>query len=66
MRPDKVNDLLDTLNYHLANSPLTVIEWDHEFRVKRWSGQVISHATSVEIATTLRTDASSTVSGNAR
>ena len=29
----------DILTRHLANSPLSVIEWDHEFRVKFWSGQ---------------------------
>lgn len=24
---------------HIANTPLAVIEWDHEFRVARWTGQ---------------------------
>ncbi len=31
--------VLATLNFHLANSPLGVIEWDHEFRVRFWSGR---------------------------
>ena len=25
------------INFHLENSPLAVIEWDHDFRVSRWS-----------------------------
>ncbi len=33
------NHVLETLTRHLINSPLSVIEWDHEFRVKFWSGQ---------------------------
>jgi diguanylate cyclase (GGDEF)-like protein/PAS domain S-box-containing protein len=28
---------IDLLDYHLDNSPLGVIEWDAQFRVKRWS-----------------------------
>jgi PAS domain S-box-containing protein len=27
------------LNFHVNNSPLAVIEWDTEFRVRRWSGR---------------------------
>ena len=27
----------ETLNFHVSNSPLGVIEWDKEFRVVRWS-----------------------------
>lgn len=27
------------LSFHLENSPLAIIEWDHEFRVARWSKQ---------------------------
>ncbi|MEQ8514988.1 MAG: PAS domain S-box protein, partial [Chromatocurvus sp.] len=30
---------LEALTGYLANSPLTVIEWDHEYRVTFWSGQ---------------------------
>ncbi|MFB8797254.1 MAG: PAS domain S-box protein [Microcoleus sp.] len=29
----------DRLEFHLANSPMAVIEWDSEFRVLRWSPQ---------------------------
>jgi|AGSF01.1.fsa_nt_gi PAS domain S-box len=29
----------DRLEFHLANSPMAVIEWDSEFRVRRWSPQ---------------------------
>lgn len=25
------------LNFHVTNSPLAVIEWDHNFRVRKWS-----------------------------
>ncbi|MBW4679948.1 MAG: PAS domain S-box protein [Microcoleus vaginatus WJT46-NPBG5] len=28
---------LQKLNFHVENSPLAVIEWDREFRVRRWS-----------------------------
>jgi PAS domain S-box-containing protein len=28
-----------TLSTHLENTPLAVIEWDHDFRIDRWSGQ---------------------------
>ncbi len=31
--------ILETLTAHLQNSPLTVVEWDHNFRVTFWSGQ---------------------------
>ncbi|HLO50756.1 MAG TPA: PAS domain S-box protein [Kamptonema sp.] len=27
------------LTFHVENSPVGVVEWDSEFRVKRWSGQ---------------------------
>lgn len=27
------------LSFHVENTPLAVIEWDHEFRVVRWTGQ---------------------------
>jgi PAS domain S-box-containing protein len=27
------------LSAHLDNTPLAVIEWDHEFRITRWTGQ---------------------------
>jgi PAS domain S-box-containing protein len=27
------------LRFHVENSPLAVIEWDHEFRIQRWSSQ---------------------------
>lgn len=38
--PDTANkQFLQRLTAHLANSPLTVIEWDSDFRVKFWSGQ---------------------------
>lgn len=30
-------DSVSLLNYHLNNSPLAVIEWDAQFRVKKWS-----------------------------
>jgi len=29
----------ELLDLHIRNSPLAVVEWDHEFRVVRWSGQ---------------------------
>lgn len=29
----------ELLSFHVDNSPLAVVEWDHEFRVKRWSPQ---------------------------
>ncbi|TVQ43515.1 MAG: EAL domain-containing protein [Gloeocapsa sp. DLM2.Bin57] len=28
---------IDLLNYHLDNTPLAVVQWDAQFRVKRWS-----------------------------
>lgn len=39
--PDKPADLatMNTLDFHVTNSPLGVIEWDHEFRVRAWSGR---------------------------
>ena len=39
MAAHQPNRVLETLTLHLVNSPLSVIEWDHEFRVKFWSGQ---------------------------
>ncbi|MCK8514959.1 EAL domain-containing protein [Methylonatrum kenyense] len=33
-----MNSTDDILTYHIANSPLAVVEWDHAFRVCRWSG----------------------------
>ncbi|MBW4612200.1 MAG: PAS domain S-box protein [Desmonostoc vinosum HA7617-LM4] len=36
-RHDSWQDALSILAFHLENSPLAVIEWDHEFRVSRWS-----------------------------
>ncbi len=36
--PDR-KAILETLTAHLVNSPLTVIEWDRDFRVAFWSGQ---------------------------
>ena len=39
MAANQANRVLETLTRHLVNSPLSVIEWDHEFRVKFWSGQ---------------------------
>jgi PAS domain S-box-containing protein len=32
-----LQDALQKLNFHVENSPLAVIEWNHEFRVTRWS-----------------------------
>ncbi len=32
-----LRDLLQRLTFHVENSPLAVIEWDHEFRISRWS-----------------------------
>jgi PAS domain S-box-containing protein len=32
-----LRDVLQRLTFHVENSPLAVIEWDHEFRVSRWS-----------------------------
>jgi PAS domain S-box-containing protein len=32
-----LQNALQRLNFHVENSPLAVIEWDHEFRVSRWS-----------------------------
>ena len=31
----------EPLDFHIKNSPLGVIEWDHEFRVRRWSGRAL-------------------------
>jgi PAS domain S-box-containing protein len=28
---------LQKLNFHVENTPLAVVEWNHEFRVRRWS-----------------------------
>jgi PAS domain S-box-containing protein len=33
------SDAAALLEFHIGNSPLVVIEWDHEFRVRRWSGR---------------------------
>lgn len=30
---------LQTLNYHINNNPMAVIEWDRNFRVTKWSAQ---------------------------
>lgn len=30
---------LDLLNFHIENSPLAFIEWDEEFKIKRWSAK---------------------------
>ncbi|MBH8552848.1 PAS domain S-box protein [Nostocaceae cyanobacterium CENA357] len=32
-----LRDVLQRLTFHVENSPLAVIEWDHEFRISRWS-----------------------------
>ncbi len=32
-----LQNALQRLNFHVENSPLAVVEWDHEFRVSRWS-----------------------------
>ncbi len=32
-----LDDALNRLTFHVENSPLAVIEWDHNFRVSRWS-----------------------------
>jgi PAS domain S-box-containing protein len=32
-----LQNALQRLNFHVENSPLAVIEWDHQFRVSRWS-----------------------------
>ncbi|GAX44668.1 multi-sensor signal transduction histidine kinase [Tolypothrix sp. NIES-4075] len=34
-----LQNALQRLNFHVENSPLAVIEWDHEFRVSRWSSE---------------------------
>lgn len=31
--------VMEILTFHLTNSPLCVVEWDHEFRVNFWSGR---------------------------
>ncbi len=31
--------VLEILDFHLVNSPLGVVEWNHEFRVRSWSGR---------------------------
>ncbi|MDY7024342.1 MAG: PAS domain S-box protein, partial [Cyanobacteriota bacterium] len=40
---ERINTALERthqqLNFHIENSPLAVIEWDHKFRVQRWSKQ---------------------------
>lgn len=33
----KLRHAYEQLNYHISNTPLGVIEWDEEFRVKFWS-----------------------------
>jgi len=32
-----LSQTLQKLNFHIENSPLAVVEWDHDFRVSRWS-----------------------------
>ena len=34
-----LRDALETLSFHVNNSPLAVIEWDAEFRAIRWTAQ---------------------------
>lgn len=36
---ERYTETYQTLSSHIDNTPLGVIEWDAEFRVKRWSGQ---------------------------
>ena len=36
---NKLKKALQKLSYHTDNSPLATVEWDREFRVKRWSKQ---------------------------
>ncbi|OWK47460.1 PAS domain-containing hybrid sensor histidine kinase/response regulator [Fimbriiglobus ruber] len=35
----RLRQAYQTLSSHIDNTPLAVIEWDREFRVRRWSGQ---------------------------
>jgi len=34
---DAARDAYQRINFHVENSPLAVVEWDHDFRVSRWS-----------------------------
>lgn len=34
-----LRDALQKLSFHVENSPLAVMEWNHEFRLQRWSQQ---------------------------
>ena len=34
---DAAHDAYQRINFHVENSPLAVVEWDHDFRVSRWS-----------------------------
>ena len=36
---ERYTETYQTLSSHMDNTPLAVIEWDAEFRAKRWSGQ---------------------------
>ena len=34
---EAARDAYQRINFHVENSPLAVVEWDHDFRVSRWS-----------------------------
>ncbi|YAF98727.1 MAG: ATP-binding protein [Nodularia sp. CChRGM 3473] len=34
---NSLRDVLQRLTFHVENSPLAIIEWDHEFCISRWS-----------------------------
>ncbi len=34
-----LRDALQRLTFHVENSPLAVVEWNHDFRVSRWSSE---------------------------
>ena len=34
---EAAHDAYQRINFHVENSPLAVVEWDHDFRVSRWS-----------------------------
>lgn len=35
----ELRNALQRLTFHVENSPLAVIEWDHNFQISRWSGE---------------------------
>jgi len=41
-RTEELQQAYSRLDSHLTNTPLAVVEWDHDFRVSLWTGQAAS------------------------